>query len=343
MAEFSLRTGTILKVIVTGYVSSAAPVASSAVLKTSGLRVSPATVRNEMVGLEGDGYIMRPHISAGGVPSDKGYRYFVDTLDPGSPVQEGAAAHLRTGFQNARHEFEAWAEAAAASLASVLGTLAFATTPRAQSATVKAVELVRLQETIVMLVVVMRETSIHQEIINTGQLITDLELEHTRNRLAEATEGKTAGDIEAAMSLAAGDLEHRALESTAGVLRQHQSETYGERVFQGLSRLLEQPELTSRPGHARKVVAAIEDEGSFAALASRAPGDGTPIVMIGSEVPLEDLRDFSVIVSRYGLPEEAQGVIGLVSPTRMQYDRVLPIVRHTAFALSTMTGQVYRG
>jgi heat-inducible transcriptional repressor len=343
MISLDRRKGRILRIIVTDYVSTAAPVPSSAIVKSGALNVSSATIRNEMVSLEEDGYILRPHIAAGGVPSDKGYRYFVDTLDRDAQSPDGPAAYVQSELQHSRRDFEAWAEAAAAALASLLGTLAFATAPRAASATIKSMEILRLQESVIMLILVLRETSVHREMLSLDSPVSELELERTRNRLAGAVAGKSSRDLAAAALHASGSLEQQVLESAATVLRDRESEVFGERVFQGLGKLLEQPELASRPAQTRKIVAAMEDDGTFASLASRAPDDGATAVLIGTEIPQESLHDFSVVVSRYGIPDEAQGVIGLVSPTRMPYERAIPIVRHTAFSLSELATRVYGG
>jgi heat-inducible transcriptional repressor len=340
MTALTARKGQILKVIINDYVSTAAPVPSNAVAR-SGLGVSPATVRNDMVALEEDGYILRPHISAGGVPSDKGYRYYVDTFGFHAPVSPDEATLLQSELQAARADFEAWAETASSVLADLLGALAFATTPRSPAATVKGIELLKLKELIVMLVVILQEASVHREIISLDRPMSETELEHARNRISGAIAGKSAREVEAALPSAAGRMERQVLESTVSVLRKHEADALGEPVFQGLKRLFEQPEFTSRPEQARNVVAAVEGAGVFASLASRAADGAGPVVTIGAENREETLRDFSVLVCRYGVPDEAEGTVGLIGPTRMPYERAIPLVRHAAVSLSGIAARVY--
>jgi heat-inducible transcriptional repressor len=331
-----------LQVIVSDYVSTAVPVASSTVVRSSGLNVSAATVRSEMVVLEDVGYILRPHVSAGGVPSSKGYRYFVDNLGPQDVIAVDSAA-VQAGLQQSRRDFEAWARSAASALASLLGTLAFATPPRAAAVEVRNIELLRIQDLLVMLVVILNEASVHRELINVDRSLAGEELETERNRLAELLRGKNASQVQAAAHGAPGGLAQKVLESTARAMRQHDEVPAGDTVFQGLGRLLSQPELTSRPEQARVLVQAIEDDGIVAEIAARAPEDGEPAVIIGPELELEPLREYSVVVSRYGAVDSMHGVVGLVGPTRMHYARAIPAVRSTATALGDMAHQVIAG
>ncbi len=342
MADLTSRKGQILRIIVNDYVSTAAPVPSNAVAR-SGLGVSSATVRSEMVALEETGYILRPHISSGGIPSDKGYRYFVNALDPVARITPQDAALLQAELAGAGADFEAWTEAASSALADLLGALAFPTPPRAPAATVKGLDLLKLQELIIMVVVVLREASVHRQIITLDRPVSAFELEHARNRLSEAVAGKSAREVEAAVPAVRDPFEHQVMESTAGVLRKHEADALGEPVFQGLGKLFDQPEFATRPEQARNVVAAMERSEVFADLAGQAPDDGGPVIVIGSENRRENLRDFSVIICRYGIPEEAQGLVGLIGPTRMPYERAVPLVRHTAASLGGITARVYGG
>ncbi len=341
MTQLTERKGRVLRFIVSDYISTASPVASGAVARASGLHISPATARSEMGALEEGGYILRPHISAGGIPSDRGYRHFVDSLDPAATADLDDAGAVQANLALSRHDFVAWADGAASALAALLGSLAFATTPREPAPLVKGIELLKLQEMIIMLVVVLREASVHRELISLDRPVTGQELEHARNRLSETVTGKTAEDLRAAAHAAADPLDQKVLESTAEVLRLRDAEALGERVFQGLRRLLEQPEFAADPVRARNVVATIEDAAAFGGLADQAPGDGSAVTFIGAENKQEALRGVSVVLCRYGVAGEAQGVIGLVGPTRMAYSRALPVIKYAADSLGAIAGRVY--
>ncbi|MEX0761569.1 MAG: heat-inducible transcriptional repressor HrcA [Dehalococcoidia bacterium] len=341
MTTLTNRKSQILSIIVNDYVNTAAPVASGTVVRSHGLTVSSATVRNEMGALEEEGYILRPHISAGGIPSDKGYRYHVQTLGPAQAIAGQDAWFLDTELGSTPEDVDGWADAASSALAALLNTLAFATPPRAESTTVKGIEVFRLQELVVMLVVILQEASIYKQLITLNEAVSESELEATRNRLSEALVGKSVNALEASGPTPAEPLEQQIIASTADILRKHEAQALRSRRMQGLARLFAQPELTSQPHQARNVVTAIEDGEAFAVLAGEASADGAPVVLIGRENRQESLHEFSVVVCRYGVPGQAQGVVGLIAPTRMPYGRAIPVVQYTASALSSLAGRVY--
>lgn len=343
MTNVSARRRRVLQIIVDDYVATAAPVASAAVARFHGLRVSPATVRHDMVALEDDGYIIRPHIAAGGIPSDKGYRRFVEDLprEPRPPTRDRVA--LQHGLAEASQDVDAWRDAAASIVATLLGALVFATSPRAKAPTVRQIELVHLQELLVMLVLVLREATVHQQLVALTSPTTPETVASTRDRLSGMLAGKTAQEIEREANAGRGELEVQAIRSTLTILKKQEVESVRDRAVQGLGHLFGQPEFAARPHRARDVLSAVEDDESVAALAGAAPQDGTAGVIIGVENPQESFHDTSVIVCRYGVPGEAEGVLGLIGPTRMRYRRALPVVRHAASMLSRFVRRVYGG
>ena len=341
MTNVSARRHRVLQIIVDDYVATAVPVASAAVARSSRLRVSPATVRHDMVALEEGGYIIRPHIAAGGMPSDKGYRRFLEDLPrkPGPPARDRVA--LQHGLEEVTQDVDAWRDAAVSVVATLLGTLVFATSPRARAPMVKQIELVHLQELLVMLVLVLREATVHQQLFTLTSPTTPETVASTRDRLSGMLAGKTAQEIEREPNAGRGELEVQAIRSTLTILKKQEVESVRDRALQGLSHLFGQPEFAARPDRARGVLSAVENDESVAALAGAAPEDGTASVIIGSENPQESFQDTSVIVCRYGVPGQAQGVLGLIGPTRMRYRRTLPVVRHAASMLSRFVRRVY--
>ena len=145
MPALSYRKREILKFIVSEHVQTASPVASSTVARSTNLKASPATIRNEMVALEEDGYIHRPHVSAGGVPSARGYRQFVASLDPDATLHPTTAARIDEELHTVQTYVEEWVNSSSEILAGLTGTLAFTTVPQSALAPVKSVELLRLK------------------------------------------------------------------------------------------------------------------------------------------------------------------------------------------------------
>jgi heat-inducible transcriptional repressor len=303
--------------------------------------VSPATVRNDMGGLEEDGYILRPHTSAGGIPSDKGYRFAVEKLPFGQRPSAGDASRLRRELGRVPLDIDEWTEAASSVVAALLNALAFATPPRSEASTIKGIELLQLQELAVMLVVVLREMSIFKQFIPLDRPTTPEALQARRNRLSEMLAGKTAQQIEAYRASTSDALDIEVIESTLAALRKLEAAWVRDSAIQGLSHLLDQPEFAVQPEQARHVLGAIEDSETLVELARAARDDGTATVMIGAENPRASLRSLSVVLCQYGVPGEARGVLGLIGPTRMAYGRTLPVVHHAALLLSGLVARLY--
>ena len=334
------RKNRILNLIVDEYVSTAAPVASSTVAGKSGLNVSPATVRNEIAMLEEGGFIHRPHVSSGAVPSDFGYRHYVMAIQSRTMPTPDDARRVDQELGPAVEDIDRWADAASLALSILLDSLAFTTPPRETAASVKSLELVRLQELVVMLVLILQEASVYRQLITLTEPVTAGHLDATRQRLNETITGKSASDIEAVEMEGAGTLTNQVRNTALGLLRRHDDLALRERRIQGLSRLLDQPEVTSNPGQQRMVLEAIEDSETIATLAESAPRDGSAKAIIGSENSYESLQAFSVVVCRYGSPGQAGGFVGLIAPTRMQYARALPLIGYTAAALGDLTKRI---
>ncbi|MBM3956860.1 MAG: heat-inducible transcription repressor HrcA [Gemmatimonadetes bacterium] len=335
------RRRRVLHIIVDDYVATAAPVASAAVARYRGLRVSPATVRNDMAALEEDGYIIRPHSVAGSVPSDKGYRRFVEDLPRGTRPRRADAATLQRELADVREDVDAWRDAAASVVATLLGALVFVTSPRARAPTVRQIELVYLQELLIMLVLVLREAAVHRQLFTLTSPTTPESVAQTGEKLSSVLAGKTAHEIERQRHRMRGELEAEAIRSTLAVLRQQEAKWVRGRAVQGLANLFGQPEFASAPARARSVLSAVEDDESVATISRAAPDDGTAAAIIGGENAQASLQDCGVVVCRYGVPGEAQGIVGLIGPTRMSYRRALPVVRQAASMLSGFVSRLY--
>lgn len=343
MSTLTIRKREILQFIVSEHVETASPVASSVVARSTNLGASPATIRTEMVALEEEGYIRRPHVSAGGVPSDRGYRQFVSSLDPDAELDPLSAAVVDREFGSVQAYVEEWMDSASAVLAGLLSTLAFTTAPRTAPAPVKSVELLRLQEMLVMVIVVLQEASVYKHLFNLDTSVTSSEIEHARNRLSEAIVGVPANSLAARAGRVGDGLERRAFDSAVAALRKHSARSSVEKRFSGISKLFQQPEMIADPVMAQGVSWMIEDSLATAAFENASNPDGGVTVVIGNENSEESLKKFSIVFCRYGTPETAEGTIGVMAPTRMRYGTAIPAVRYLANQLDHMTMAVYGG
>ena len=182
----SPRTETILKSIVGQYIARAAPVPSQSLMRDYGLEVSSATIRNEMARLERDGYITRPHPSAGGVPSNRGYRYYVESLeDVELPLtQQYLVDHV---FHQVETKLEEWLRLAATLLAHLTHNMAMVVMPRATRCQFKHLELVSLQPSTALLILVMHGARLRQQLVSFDQDITQAQLTAISNKLTGET------------------------------------------------------------------------------------------------------------------------------------------------------------
>ncbi len=339
MPVLSERTEQILRHLVTDYITTASPVGSGALTEQHGLNVSAATVRNEMVKLEEDGFIHRPHASAGGVPSDKGYRFFVESLPPQAVPPGEARETLEIEIASVRREVEEWARTISSAVAELIGTVAFATPPRLSTFRVKQLELIHLHDTSALLVLILHGASVHKLLIPIAAPRPPEYLEHTRNRVASVVADRTAGEIEANIPRGMDALETDVIDSTLGVLRSEETRSTPRYEWRGLSELLAQPEFADS-GQGREIVDVLEGGETLSAVVSEAPTDGSVGVYIGSEMGLGRMQAFSVIVCRYGRPGEPVGTVGLIGPTRLHYSLAMPVVSHAASLLGRLSAEV---
>jgi heat-inducible transcriptional repressor len=335
------RKSQILKIIANVYISTAVPVASSVVARTRGVDVSPATVRNEMVELEEAGYIHRPHISAGGIPSDKGYRQLVEWLDQTSGVQEDDANRVRTGLSESAEDVDEWANTTAGILAALLDTVAFATPLHSSLPSIRGIELLELQEMLVMLVVIMQEAVVYRQLISTTHSVTSFDLEQTRNRVNSLVAGKTFAALRGSENDSERELDRQVVKSTMELAHRHEAGRLKSRKLQGLSRLFRQPEFGEDAGRAQMAVTAIESDDVFEELRLTASSGQGAVAVIGSENEHSSLQKFSVVVCDYGVGSEATGVLGILAPTRLSYERAIPLVTHASTSLSGIVGRFY--
>ncbi|MBC8453159.1 MAG: heat-inducible transcription repressor HrcA [Chloroflexi bacterium] len=343
MPTLTTRKHEILKFIVSEHVQTASPVASSTVARSTNLKASPATIRNEMVALEEDGLIRRPHVSSGGVPSDRGYRQFVTSLNPEATLSPNVSARIDQEFQSIQAHVEEWIDTASEILAGLMDTLAFTTIPRTAPAPVKSIELLRLQEMLVVVIIVLQEASVYKQVINLESTVSNSDIEHARNRLSEAIVGIPTNNLAARAGRVGDGLERKAFDSALTALQQHSTGSSAQKRFSGMGKLFQQPELLADPSMSQGATWLIEDSMATSALENVSNPRGSASVVIGEENPEDSLKNFSVVFSKYGTSDTAEGMIGVMAPTRMEYEMAIPAVRYLANHLDQMTMMFYGG
>jgi len=333
------RTESVLKILINEYITTVTPVASEDIVQRLAQRVSPATIRNEMSELEDEGYITRPHISAGGVPSDKGYRFYVESLEDTPELPVSVQQHIREQFSRAQRDQEAWIHLAASVLARVTDNLAIVTFPHAASSTLKYIQLVYLQEFLALLIVVFREARLKQQLLPLAEVTNQSALTEVANKLNENLTGLTFSSIQK-VQLELTPLEEMVKADTISILKDVDAEAAFDHYVDGLRLLLSQPEF-SESRRAQEVVEILEERVLLRSILSETPEQGSMGVFIGEENQEEPLRSFGVIVSQYGIPNEASGTISVIGPTRMEYGNVIGGVKFFSSFLSELVSGVH--
>ena len=327
------RTSAVLSTLVSEYIRAAAPVASEDIARRSSLRVSPATIRNEMAELEEEGYITRPHISSGGVPSDKGYRFYVESLNAERGLPEGLQHSIRDEFGQVQRDVEAWIQCAAQILARMAGSIAIVTVPRAASSRLKYIQLVYVQEFLVLLIAVLQGARLKQQLLPLVDPASQSELTEVANKLNDALGGLTYAEIES-KQFELTPFEEVVMGDTLAILKDVDTESALEHGVDGVRLLLGQPEFAESQ-KVKEVVEILEERILLRSILSEATQRDTA-VFIGEENREKALRPFGVVLSQYGIPEEASGTIGVIGPTRMDYASVMGGVNFLASFMSEL-------
>lgn len=332
----NVRRQTLLEIIVSDYIETAVPVASEQLARRYELRVSPATVRNDMAELEEMGYISRPHASAGGVPSDPGYRFYVDRAAQHTRLPRRFDERVRHAINVEDADPAAWARNAARVLSSAVQNLTIATTVKPSIARVKQVQLVHLHDSDALLIVVMQEARVRQRMVRFDSPIEQETLTAAANHLNRFLTGKSAAGLRALRETdqLADPIHEAAVAETLRILSDEERDETQQHYTNGLRQLLDQPEFRSTQS-AQDAAQVLEDD-SLPKLLAEPVGPTEVRVVIGEESHNEHLRPYSVVYAAYGIPGDARGVIGALGPTRMDYARAMASVRHLAAFLSEL-------
>ena len=334
------RRAAILRLIISDYVQTAQPVGSEALVQKHGLGLSSATIRNEMARLEEEGYITHPHTSAGRVPSERGYRYFVETLmgEPDLPPEE--KLRILHQFHQATSEVAEWLELAAAVLARSVHNVAVVTAPRVQEVRLKHLELVALHDLTALLVLVTQDVKVRQHVVAFPEAMTQDELTRLSNRLNHQWAGLDADQIRARL----GELSPR--EEPAGravveILAEEETATFADARVEGVRNLLEQQEFSGATRKALEIMDALDEHNLPKAIPFEStPEDGVSVI-IGSENRQDAMRECSLIITSYAGAQGAKGSLAVLGPTRMHYPRAIATVRYMGSVMSEVLRRLY--
>ena len=339
--ELTGRQKTLLALIIREHVDSTAEVSSKGLREKYALPLSAATIRNEMAALAERGMIRQPHTSAGRVPTEEGYRYFVQQLMGEVELPLAEQNTISHQFHQAGPEVSQWMPLAASVLSQHTRGAGLITVPHSNSAYFKHLELIATQGRQVLMVLVLTGGEVRQQILSLIESVLQEQLSETAARLNSTYAGLAADAIKiAATHLSTFDQEVSKL--IVDLMKPVIAAQTGDIFFDGLSRVLAEPEFANTDAalNARRV---IEEQAFLKEFLAKvlSPTIGSVQVVIGGEGDWEELRDCSMVLARYGVNNIATGALGVLGPTRMSYGRAVSTVRYVAELMTDLMQETY--
>jgi len=316
------RKAAILRAVVEEYIDTAQPVGSGHLARSAELDVSPATIRNEMAALERDGYLAQPHTSAGRVPTEKGYRFFVDTLESPASLEASQRQQVRSFFARAHGELEQMLAETSRLLSNVTAHTAVVVSPGHERSTVRSVQLVALGPRVVLLVVVLSNGLVEKRTLELGSEVGEERVTAASTHLAAELVGLTVASAAAANPTATGDAPTDELVATARSTLRRGPEDDEQVYVGGAARMAQAFDAVQT---VRRVLELLEHQLVVVSLLHDVLDRGLSVA-IGTETGLEPLSECAVVVAPYEVDGERTGTIGILGPTRMNYPQALAAV-----------------
>ena len=365
MTSLSSRKQQILRALVEEYIHNANPVASETLVRKYGLPFSSATVRNELSGLEEANLILQPHTSAGRVPTDLGYRFFVEHLMQESALTLDEQRLIRHLFYQVQDQLDQWVRLTASVMSRLLNSAAVMTPPRSSEGRFKHVEVLSVTDLSVHVVLVLMDGSVQQQRLLLETPTQQEELSAISSRLNPIFQGKSVLELNALLlTLDPAPIE-RVIANTIVHLLEQTSDLQGESFYsEDVFNILDQSnsyQMSSlrvddedeRGERIRKVMEELEHKRVLRVmddlehkrilpvLASHLSSTNGVQVIIGGENQWDDMKDVSLVLARYGQQGKVGGLLGVVGPTRMQYGRAVAVVRYMAQVMNELLAEVY--
>jgi heat-inducible transcriptional repressor len=340
------RSQAILRAVIEEYVTTAQPVGSQALVDRFRLGVSSATVRNVMAELETAGYLSHPHTSAGRVPTDSGYRVYVESIAPRISLAPVERLMIRHQFGQVEFASEQWFRLAAATIAGVTHAAGLATPAKPRTCRLRHVDLVATSTRTASLVVVLAEGSVKQELVPLEEPYDQGDLDDVAGLLNAELGGKSARQVANRLEqlLAEPDapsLTLRVMQRVERIMREFDSASIEDVFSDGLLNVMEAPEF-SQSEKLRRVFAALQNREYLGSLVRRLAASEDVQVLIGAENESAEMQDVSLVLATYGHRGRALGVVGVLGPTRMAYPHAIGTVRYVSGLMNELVEQLYR-
>jgi heat-inducible transcriptional repressor len=337
--ELTDRQLYILSALIRAYTDHPEPVSSKQLVEEYEVNVSSATVRNELAVLEQLGMVRAPHTSAGRIPTEEGYRYFVGHLIHEKALSEAEQRTIRAEFEKIPRQMKQWIQTAALVLASQTQTAALVTEPRALATTFKHMELISTQGHLVLMVLVLEGGDVLQQMLTLTTITSQDQLTQVTAMINDTCQGNTASSISQKILLVMDFLAQEVMELVVELMREAEQGTTYALHWHGFGDLISQFD----EGEGAQQALRILDEKSVIqnVLAEALDDNQQPYkVLVGGEGRFEEISELSIVISRYGT-DQLTGAISVLGPKRMRYGRAINTVRYVATLMSAMMKDVY--
>lgn len=329
-----------MRVIVQEYIGTANPIGSKSIAKDYKLGVSSATIRNEMATLEEMGYLMHPHTSAGRVPTEAGYRYFVEKLMQNVDLPSEEQYMINHQFHQARLEIDQWLKLSAAVLAHSSHNASLVTAPKSTSCHLKHIELISIRDNIVLLILVLQGGTLKQQIVTLDTPVEQDELVPLARQLTDLWSGLSAGKITATATTFTDDVSLKVSDVVIDTMQRVEARRSSDVYRDGLLNILNHSEFKDREG-IQQIIRALEERQLVDQLVGEALQHGGVQIIIGGEGKWEEFSEVGIVLARYGVEDEVTGAMGVLGPLRMPYSRNVSIVRYMSYLMSNLISDLY--
>lgn len=336
----------ILKAIISSYIDNAEAVGSRTISKKYELGVSPATIRNEMSDLEEMGFLVQPHTSSGRIPTDKAYRYYVDDLwKKASNSKDSNLSEIIKVIDEEAHEMESVMKNSVRILSQFTKYTSFIIAPHLRKSVIKRIQLVPIAETKLLLVIVLRSNIVKQVMLKLNSPIPFEQMERISSMLSEKLSGYKLEDVNLELKENLIEQLYHMRENSGDslieivpFLMNHISKLEDINVYSdGITNILNLPEYSNHE-KAKEFISFVENKDSVAGL-FQFVGKNDLDISIGRENPYEELRDCSLITATYKFNGKIIGKIGVIGPTRMDYQKVISTVKSISEAMNEIIDQ----
>ena len=310
------RKQAILRAVVHEFTTNAVPVGSQALQSRYFVNLSSATIRSELAELADLGYLTQPHTSAGRVPTDSGYRYFVDFL------MDRVQTYIRDELKAAPGDVEGMVERVAMTVAAVTQNASVASAPQGTLARIKHLDLVSLEPKEVLLILLLEGNLLRQQVVNTSEPATQADLTRLTAQFNASLSGRASDEARRHYDGAPLGLEKELLGRVIAVLDMYEKGTENLVVHDGVRNLLRQPEF-AESSRVHQVLEVLEETRYLTVLLRQLIGESDLQIVIGSENTSSQLQGCAVVLTTYGPSDRLKGVVGVIGPTRMAYSQTV--------------------